>query len=124
MIWEAKSEASPTRQVGADNVRQAGAHLRFTATERNAPAPSDSVCLLVTPKRSARALAEPHVYLVHPGDVLTLFDKIIRAWTAARALGLANLSVPELATLFRAEGALPTQWLPTLRTQPLHQRTP
>ncbi|MGW7073080.1 DEAD/DEAH box helicase [Streptomyces sp. NPDC054855] len=128
VIWEAKSEASPTGQVGADNARQAGAHLRFTATERSAPAPSDSVCLLVTPKSrvhpSARALAEPHVYLVHPNDALTLFDKIIRAWNAARAIDLANLSVPELATLFRAEGALPTQWLPTLRTQPLQQRTP
>jgi hypothetical protein len=126
VIWEAKSMAKPTGSLGADNVRQAGAHLRSVEAQRGTAAPGDSVCLLVTPKPSvrdsARNVAEGHVYLVRPSEVLDVFDRLVRAWQTARARGLSTLSVDDAAEIFRAEGALPTEWLPQLRTQPLVAR--
>jgi hypothetical protein len=61
VAWEAKGDAKPDGELGADDVRQAGGHLRFIAAQRGQAAPGDSP----------------------------------------------------------AEGALPSQWLPQLRTQPL-----
>ncbi|MFF7452884.1 DEAD/DEAH box helicase [Kitasatospora sp. NPDC008115] len=123
LTWEAKSQAKATGMVGADNVRQAGAHLRFTEAEQGGIAPGDSVSFLVTAKPavhpSAQAVAEPHVYLVRPTEVLDLFDRLNRAWKVIRSRGLSTLSVHSVAAIFRAEQALPSQWLPDLRRQPL-----
>ncbi|MEE1826610.1 DEAD/DEAH box helicase family protein [Streptomyces sp. BE20] len=123
--WEAKSEAQPTGQVGADNVRQAQGHLRYTEAQRKEPAPSDSVSFLVSPKPgvmpSARMLAEEHVYLVRPPQALDLCDRLGRAWRNARGRDIPALSVQQLAAVFGAEQALPSQWLPALRSEPLRR---
>ncbi|WDF45108.1 MULTISPECIES: DEAD/DEAH box helicase [unclassified Streptomyces] len=128
VTWEAKSEAQPTGQVGADNVRQAQGHLRYTETERKQSAPSDSVSLLLSPKPgvmpSARMLAEDHAYLVRPPQVLDLYDRLVRAWRTARARDIPTLSVNELATIFDSHQALPSQWLAELRTEPLKKPEP
>jgi len=42
VVWEAKSEARIAGEVGADDVRQAGGHLRYVATKRGEVAPGDS----------------------------------------------------------------------------------
>jgi DEAD/DEAH box helicase/Helicase C-terminal domain len=123
VVWEAKSQAKETGQIGADQVRQTGAHLRTAEKDQAKAAPGDSVCLLASPKNkvhsSAHAVAEEHVYWVRPPEVLDLFDRLARAWQTARARGLTTLSGPALASIFQAEDALPSQWLPSLRNRPL-----
>ncbi len=121
--WEAKSDVKTDGELGADDVRQAGAHLRFVAAQRGQAAPGDSPGLLMAPQErihpSAHAVAEDHVYLVRPDPVVDLFDRLVRAWRTARTRDLTTLSATDLAVIFAAEGALPSQWLPRLRTQPL-----
>jgi hypothetical protein len=125
VVWEAKSEAKPDGELGADDVRQAGGHLRFTAKKRAEAAPGDSPALLMTPQTrihtSAHAIAESHVYLLRPGDVVDLFDRMVRAWRTARTRDLDSLTPTELAAIFLTEGALPSQWLPRLRVEPVQQ---
>lgn len=121
--WETKSEAHPNGELGADDVRQAGAHLRFAADKYNKAAPGDSIGLLMTPQQrvhpSARAIAEIHVYQVTPTQVLDIFDRLVRAWRTARGRGFEALSATDLADIFRAEQALPSQWIAALRITPL-----
>ncbi|MGH3520613.1 MAG: DEAD/DEAH box helicase [Haloechinothrix sp.] len=123
VAWEAKSEAKPEGELGASDVRQAGGHLRFIAAQRSEPAPGSAPVLLMTPQErihpSARAVAEGHVYLVRPHEVLDLFDRLVRAWLTARTRDYESLPVKDLMAIFNAEGALPSQWLPRLRTQPV-----
>lgn len=123
VAWEAKSEAKPDGELGANDVRQAGGHLRFIAAQRGEAAPGDSPALLMAPQErihpSAHAVAEDHVYLVRPAEVVNLFDRLVRAWRTARTRDLASLSATDLMAIFAAEGALPSQWLPRLRAQPL-----
>ncbi|MFF5079432.1 DEAD/DEAH box helicase [Actinoplanes sp. NPDC000266] len=127
VVWEAKSEAKPDGELGADDVREAGAHLRFAADERREAAPGDSVVLLVAPQArihsAAHAVAEEHVYLVRPEEVIDLFDRLVRAWRTARSRDLSVISTPDLAAIFSTEGALPSQWLPRVRTAPLCERS-
>lgn len=126
VAWEAKSEAKPGGELGAGDVRQAGGHLRFTASQRQEAIPGPSFVVLVAPQRrthpSARAVAEDHVYKVTPDDVTQLFDRLARAWRAARSRSITTLTVEELAAIFQAEGALPTQW--TQRLQSLRVSDP
>lgn len=125
VAWEAKSEAQPSSELGADDVREAGGHLRYLADQRGEAAPGDSVVLLMAPQQrihpSAHAVAEDHVYLVQPDQVLDLFDRLVRAWRTARTRDLNTLSPADLAVIFSAEQALPSQWLPRLRTRPLNR---
>ncbi|MFE4961054.1 DEAD/DEAH box helicase [Streptomyces sp. NPDC056653] len=126
VTWEAKSEAKPKGTVGPGDVRQAGSHLRITETERGTSAPSDSICLLMSPKPEvmpeARALAEEQLYLVGPQPVLEIFDRLLRAWRTARGRSISSLTPLELAEIFKAEKALPSQWMPLLRTAPVRPR--
>ncbi len=123
VIWEAKNRATTTGSVGAENVRQAGAQLRTVESDRKTQAPSDAVCLLVTPKPNvlpeARNLAEGHVFLTRPKTVLDVFENIVRAWRKFRSRGLSTLDTASAAEIFRSENALPTQWLQALCTSPL-----
>ncbi|MEU0401615.1 DEAD/DEAH box helicase [Streptomyces sp. NPDC006197] len=126
ITWEAKSEAEPKGMVGPADVRQAGSHLRTTETERGRSAPSDSFCVLMSPKPAvmpqARALAEEHLYMVGPHPVLEIFDRLLRAWRTAHGRSIPSLAPAELAEIFRTEQALPSQWTPLLRTTPVRPR--
>ncbi|WP_405535404.1 DEAD/DEAH box helicase family protein (plasmid) [Streptomyces canus] len=128
ILWEAKSEATPTGEVSPENVRQAQGHLSYTEAERETSAPSGSITLLMSPKPkvlpAAHMIAADNLYLVRPPAVLTIFDRIVRAWHTARARTITTLSPNELAEIFQTEDALPSQWLPLLQAQPLKQRTP
>jgi hypothetical protein len=123
IAWEAKTEAKVEGELGANDTRQAGGHLRFTATKRGEAAPGDSMTFLVAPQQrthpSAHAVAEDHVYLVRPDQVLELFDRLVRAWRTARTRDLVTLPPNELAAIFLTEGALPSQWMLQLRTKAL-----
>ncbi|MFJ9729708.1 DEAD/DEAH box helicase [Streptomyces sp. NPDC101209] len=125
VTWEAKSEAQPTGSVGPNDVRQAQSHLRSVESERQTSAPSDSFSLLMSPKPSvmpqARAVAEDHIYLVRPPQVLDIFDRLVRAWRTARGRNISSLTVADLAALFQAEGALPSQWMTGLRSNPFKE---
>ncbi|MER5347118.1 hypothetical protein ABT030_43935 [Streptomyces mirabilis] len=70
---------------------------------------------------AARMLAEDYVFLVRPPTVLQIFDRLVRAWRAARGRTITALPIPELAEIFRAEEALPSQWLPLLKKSPLKE---
>ena len=61
------------------------------------------------------------MYLLRPDDVVDLFDRVVRAWRTARTRDLDSLTPVELAAIFESEGALPSQWLPRVRTAPLQQ---
>ncbi|OJY48109.1 helicase C-terminal domain-containing protein [Pseudonocardia sp. 73-21] len=128
VIWEAKSRATTTGSIGPSDVKQAGGHLRTVEADRTTIAPGDGVCLLLSRKPgvlpSAEKLAEGHVFLVRPETVFEMFDRIVRAWHTLRSRGLSSLDAASAAEIFRAEGALPTQWLPTLRTSPLRPPQP
>ncbi|MFF5304818.1 DEAD/DEAH box helicase [Streptomyces sp. NPDC013161] len=123
--WEAKSEAESDGELGSVYVRQAGGHLRFAADKRGEAAPGDSPAFLVTPQErihpSAHAVAESHVYLVRPPEVLEVFDRLVRAWRTARTRDLTSLGARDLIGIFHAEGALPSQWLPYLRSRPIQR---
>jgi hypothetical protein len=125
VIWEAKSRAIDTGWIGPQNVQQAGGQLRTVQADRDAMAPGDAVCLLVSRKPnvlpSARNVAEEHVFLVRPQEVLDVFDRVVRAWQKLRGRGLPAVDAAGTAEIFRSEGALPTQWLPALRDFPLRR---
>ena len=122
VCWEAKSDARADGELGADDVRQAGGHLRYAATQRELPIPSGSVSLLMTPQarvhNAAKALAEDHVFLVRPPDVVDVFDRLVRAWRTLRARGEA-ITVEDVLTALNAERALPSRWLAELTQVPL-----
>ncbi|MFJ8636965.1 DEAD/DEAH box helicase [Streptomyces sp. NPDC093568] len=126
VVWEAKSEAKPDGELGAGDVRQAGSHVRFAADKRGESAPGDSHAFLVTAQErihpSAHAVAESHVYLVRPPEVLEVFDCLVRAWRTARTRNFASLSGADLVAIFKAEDALPSQWLPRLRNRPIQKQ--
>lgn len=126
VIWEVKSEAEAKGLVGPTDVRQAGSHLRTVETERGKSAPSDSFCVLMSPKPGVmpegRALADEHLYMVGPNPVLEIFDRLLRAWRTAHSRSIPSLAPPQLAGIFRAEQALPSQWMPLLRTMPVRPR--
>jgi hypothetical protein len=70
---------------------------------------------------SAHAVAEDHVYLVRPDEVIDVLDRLVRGWRTARTRNFATLTSGDLMPIFAAEGALPSQWLPQLRKRPLRQ---
>ncbi|MFK4071878.1 DEAD/DEAH box helicase [Streptomyces sp. NPDC029674] len=123
VIWEAKNQATETGEIGAEQARQAGGHRRTAEKAEGAVAPGDSICVLVSPKSKVNEgtynVAEENVYWVRPPEVLDLFDTLTRAWQDARARNLSAMSVSDLAAVFREHRALPSQWLPALRHEPL-----
>jgi hypothetical protein len=125
VAWEAKSDAKLDSELGAEDVRQAGGHLRYTATLRNEVVPGDSVVFVMSPQErvhhAARAVAEETVYLVRPSDVVELLDRLIRAWRTLRSHASQSLDAKQAAATFRDERALPTQWLRDLRQEPLRE---
>jgi hypothetical protein len=114
VCWEAKSDAEPTGELGATDVRQAGGHLRYASGDRNAPIPSGSVSIVVTPQQrihpSAERVAEEHVCVVAPDFVSDLCDRVTRSWRTMRGRGSVE-SLDHVLAVLRAEGALPSQWL-------------
>lgn len=120
--WEAKSEQKPG-EIGADDVRQTCAHLRYIADAEGAEPPRGSFCVLVTPRDrpapAAAAVAEPHAFrcalLVPDG----LADRALRAWRNLSAQTGGSPSVDAVAKVLKAERCLPSQWAPTLMQVPI-----
>lgn len=123
VCWEAKSDAKTDSELGANDVREAGSHVRYTESQRSVAAPGDSPVLLVTPQQrihpAAHAVAEDHVYLVRPAQVVDAFDRVIRAWRAVRSQKATDAEAVYQA--LADHSALPSQWLPRLRAEPLAQ---
>ncbi|GHC34496.1 hypothetical protein ACFVGP_03700 [Streptomyces rochei] len=71
---------------------------------------------------ASRMLAKHETNLVRPPTVLEVFDRLIRSWRIARARTITVLSPAELADIFRAEQALPSQWLPLLKATPFKEK--
>lgn len=121
VCWEAKSDANTDSELGANAVREAGSHVRYTEAQRETAAPGDSVVLLVTPQQrihpAAGAVAEDHVYLVRPAQAVDLFDRVVRAWRVLR-----SRQTTDPGAVYQAlgdQGALPSQWVPDFRSTPL-----
>lgn len=120
--WEAKSEQKPG-EIGADDVRQTCAHLRYIADAESADPPRGSFCVLVTPRDrpaiAAAAVAEPHAYrcalLVPDG----LADKALRAWRTLSAQTTSSPTVDAVAKVLKTEQCLPSQWAPNLMQMPI-----
>ncbi|MFB8369620.1 DEAD/DEAH box helicase [Pseudarthrobacter sp. NPDC055928] len=119
--WEAKSEAKDDGELGAGYTREAGGHLRYLSRSRDQDLPGDSFGFIVTPQTrthpAAALVAEDHLWLLRPDQVLNLHDKIIRAWRRVRSLN--NPDMRAVAGIFSQERALPTQWISDLRTTQL-----
>jgi hypothetical protein len=123
ITWEAKSEAQPEGELGAEDVRQAGSHIRYVADKRSEQIPAGSFSLLVTPQRrvhsAAHSIAEDHTYLIHPSFALELFDRLLRAWRAIRGRGASTLTTEDVLAILLANEALPSIWIPKSMGQPL-----
>jgi hypothetical protein len=116
--WEAKSEAKDDGELGADYTREAGGHLRYLSRSLDQDLPGDSFGFIVTPQTrthpAAALVAEDHLWLLRPDQVLNLHDKIVRGWRRARSLN--NPGRLTVADIFSDERALPTQWIADLRS--------
>lgn len=121
--WEAKSNADEAGELGAGDVRQAGSHLRYIRTERGEAIPSQSLTFLMTPQArvhpSARAVAEDHVFLVRPRQVVELFDAAVLAWRRLRSRGLNVVRESDVLGALAEAKVLPSKWIVRLATEPL-----
>lgn len=125
LLWvacEAKSEADPRGELGANDVRQAGGHLRYIADQRDEPIPGGSSSLLITNQErvhpSAISVAEDHVFIVRTTIILEIFDAVVRAWRKMRALG-AGVGAEQVLEALIAEGANPSSWLGRVIARPI-----
>lgn len=104
LTFEAKSETSPDRLVSMDDVRQANTHLASLAADQNSAAPSGSASLIVTPKRlvdsDAVTIAEGHLFLATPTEILAVARDTLSAWAVIRT-SATNLEGSEAATIVR-----------------------
>ncbi|MGW6263992.1 DEAD/DEAH box helicase [Cellulosimicrobium funkei] len=123
--WEAKSEAEPRGELGADDTRQAGSHLRFMESKYGASSPRSSFGVIVTSQErvhpSATAVAEQHLYKTAPTTVLSIFDRVVDAWRRLRAQG-AGVTMDTAYVTFGERKALPSQWIGELKAYPLAPR--
>jgi hypothetical protein len=121
--WEAKSNADAAGELGAGDVRQAGSHLRYIRTERSEAIPSQSITFLMTPQTrvhpSARAVAEDHVFLVRPRQVVEVFDAAVIAWRRLRSRGLKVVREGDVLAALAEAKVLPSEWIVRLATEPL-----
>jgi hypothetical protein len=89
LTLEAKSEAVASGPVSMENVRQANTQLRSLAADRDSPVPDGSASVIITPKELAHpdavAIAEPHVSMCTPTDVLRLAHDTVEAWRWIRS---------------------------------------
>lgn len=119
----AKSEAKTAGELGAEDVRQAGSHLRYVSDKRDEAIPAGSISLIMSPQvrvhPAAHSIAETHTYLVRPDFVLDLFDRLIRSWRTLRARGANSLSPEDALVILRSHEALPSMWLPKATNQAL-----
>lgn len=120
--WEAKSEQKPG-EIGADDVRQTCAHLRYIADAEGAEPPTGSFCVLVTPRDrpapAAAAVAEPHAFrcaLLAPNS---LADRALRAWRTLSAQTGSSPTAEAVAHVLKTEQCLPSQWAPDLTQIPI-----
>lgn len=123
VCWEAKSEAAPTSELGADDVRQASGHLLYAASSAGGAAPSGSFTLVVTPQErihpAARMVADSNVYRIRPEAARSLLDGLVRAWRALRSRSASDPDMGTVLSALAAERVLPTQWTADLTTDPL-----
>ncbi len=115
LTLEAKSEAKEAGLISMDNVRQTNTHLRSLSSDRSEEAPDGSASVIVTTKQladpDAVAIAEPHVFMCAPTDVVRLAQDLIEAWEEIRA-SAHNLEGDEALVIVRRSladhRALPT----------------
>jgi hypothetical protein len=121
--WEAKSEAEPSGELGPVDVRQAGSHLRYIASDRQEAIPSQSLTFIMTPQErihpASRAVAEDHVFLVRPHQVVELFDAAVAAWRKIRSRGLRVVGPDDVVAALTEADALPSTRIRRLATEPL-----
>lgn len=123
VAWEAKSEAKSDSSVPVKYARQATGHLSFIASKRDGEdAPAGSFTCYPTPQTkveaSARAVCGEDVYLIPVHAPADLLAALHRALTKARTFGGAVDEAGVLDVL-KAEGCLPSQWLPRFTEQRL-----
>jgi hypothetical protein len=118
ITWEAKSEAKPEGELGADDTLEAGGHLRYVSRKRDQEPPGDSFGFIIAPQQrthpAAAAIAEEHLWLLRTEQVLDLHHKIARTWRRLRTL--SDVTPQVAGDALHAEQALPTQWIPDLKT--------
>ena len=126
IVLEAKSEAQPNGELGAEDVRQAGSHLRFMEDHLNRAHPGGSFSLIVTPQQkihpASRAVAEAHVFVTTPETMLELFDRSVKVWRTLRARGANTLTEEDVLAVLQREDLLPTQWIKLMQKENIGNR--
>jgi hypothetical protein len=126
--WEAKSDAKPDGELGATDVRQAGSHLRFIESEMDTAAPPGSLTVISSPQvrihPAASQVAEEHVFLMTPAEVMDLVDRLVRAWTTLRARHSVPPPTDAIHAALQREGCLPSQWLHALSARSIAVSVP
>lgn len=101
---EAKSDENPQGSVSVGTVRQANTHLEWMAAKLGKPVPTNSVCVIASPRDkvdgTATALAAPYLFLVSLEDVRQIARDAERAWREIRARG-RGLGGDQLLSLVR-----------------------
>ncbi|MXZ79650.1 MAG: hypothetical protein F4Z06_15415 [Acidimicrobiia bacterium] len=90
-LWltlEAKSDESVGDPVSLDTIRQANSHLKMLSADRQVEFPSPSISIVITPRSvvdpGAIKIAESHLYLCGPNDLIYLAKDVVEAWRAIR----------------------------------------
>lgn len=98
-LWvtvEAKSEQKSNGMLSMDYVRQANTQLRSLAGDLDEQCPPDSITVVVSPRQivdnDSATIAEDHLYLADPQDLLALGLDVKRAWIELRSLSTSSPS--------------------------------
>jgi len=93
-LWigiEAKSDAAPTSEIGANTIRQAASHLVWAKSELKIEPPVDSFVALVTPQTTIEDEAEKYwtdiLFAISPREILRLAEDAVAAWRQTRIEG-------------------------------------
>ncbi len=124
---EAKSESASTGLLSMDYVRQVNTQMRSLVADRETDAPVGSVSVVVTPKQlvdpDAVSVADAHVCLCAPGDILGVAHDVAAAWREFRAEA-TDLEGAEAAVvarrIFSEHHVLPTSLRERLADRPVN----
>jgi hypothetical protein len=118
ITWEAKSEAKPDGELGAGDTREAGGHLRYVSRTRGEEVRTDSFGFIIAPQERIHPAAATGLKTT---SGLPAQSKSSTCYRASPEHGddcaaIMGLTPRSRLKILRTEQALPTQWMPHLRT--------
>lgn len=127
-LWitvEAKSEQKSNGLLSMDYVRQANTQLKSLAADLDTECPEDSVTVVVSPRQvvdnDSATIAEGHLYLAEPREIMALGLDVKRAWIQLRSMSFSAPSASHTAAgILWQHRLLPEQIRERLTSDPIH----